>query len=170
MNWQDYVHSLWTERMIWIRQLVISIMLGLRDVAFVAQRAMRNSADFGRVIASVYGPAAGKRFEDFLTQYVLILSEVASTVKAGQNTDLVMQQWYKTVDDIADFLSQLNPYWRRDVTEPLLRAQVLLEFEYIQKLGKEQFAEGIESFDPAHGNAIKAAQLMIDGIKLQFGI
>lgn len=170
MDWQDHIHSLWIERMIWIRQLTISIMLGLRDVRFVAQRAIRNSADFGRIFVSLYGPEAGSRFENLLTQYVLILTEVASTVRAGQNTDLLMQQWYKMVDDIADFLSQLNPYWSRDTIETLVRDQARLEFELIQKLGNEQYADGIANFDPSNDNAIRAAQLMIRGIGLQFGL
>ena len=81
MGWQDATKSLWIERLIWVRQLLLGIMLGLRDVSYVIQRIHRNSAEFGQILGSVYGTENGEKFEQLLTQYITTLSEIASTLK-----------------------------------------------------------------------------------------
>ena len=167
MNLHEKIYNLWIDRLIWVRQLILSMMLGLRDVNVVAQRLTRNSSDFGQILGSIYGIDARERFNYLLTQYISTLSEVVSTIKAGQNIAPLMQNWYSIVDEIVDFLFQLNSYWVKDVIQSLIQRQLQLELEYAYKLNRGQFAEGVTNFDFAYDNAIKAAQIMLYGIKAQ---
>lgn len=169
MDWRDTINNLWIERLIWVRQFIVSIIMGLRDLQFVEQRIQRNSAEFGRLIGYLYGAEAGERFEDLLRQYILILSEVVSTIKAGQDIEPLMEQWYKTAEDIGAFLFQLNPYWQKEAVQALINDQLQLERDLAQELKREQFGEGIAAFDLAYNNALRAAQLMIYGIEMHSG-
>jgi hypothetical protein len=170
MNWEEYIENLWTERLVWVRQLILSIMLSLRDLNFVAERVQRNTAEFGQILGSVYGLEAGQKFEYLFNKYILILSEIVPTIKSGQNTDILMQQWLSVAEEIAEFLSQLNPYWDKSEIEALIRNQIQLEFDFASDLKKEKFEQGIANFDPAYDNARKAGQLMIDGTKMYLGL
>lgn len=164
MPLRDRVFSLWTERLIWVRQFIISIMMGLRDLSFVAQRTLRNSTEFGRIISNFFGFEAGQRFENLLVQWVLILSEFASTVKANGQTDLLMQKWNALADEIADFLFGINPYWDKVRVSSILYDQMKIEQDFIRLLNNEQYGEAVAQFDAAHDNALRASQLMFEGV------
>lgn len=170
MNWEQYVNDLWIERLIWIRQLILSVMLGLRDVSFVANRTERNSRELGQIIASVFGEEAGNTFTELLTKYRLKLTEIMTTIKSGQNTDILVEQWHGIAAETAEFLNMINPYWDKSVVERLIRDQSKLEFEFASELMKESYAQGIANFDPAYENARKAGQLMVYGIKKYLGL
>lgn len=168
MTWQETVNNLWIERLIWVRQLILGIILGLRDVGYVAQRLNRNSTEFGEILGSVYGPEAGNQFMNLLTQYISVLSEIVSTLKAGQDISLLLQQWEKTITDISAFLSQINPYWGQSTIYDLVKGQSQMELEFAEMLRDDKFSEAITNFDKSYDNAIYAARLMISGIENQF--
>lgn len=169
MDWEEYVTQKWDERLIWVRQLIISIMMGLRDLNFVAQRVQRNDAELGQILGSIYGLEAGQKFEHLLGEYIRILSEIVQTIKFGNNTDLLVQQWNSVAEEIAEFLSQLNPYWEKTVVKALINDEMKLEFEFASNLKNERFEQGIANFDPALDNARQAARLMLYGVKAHLG-
>ncbi len=170
MDWEEYITNLWTERLVWVRQLILSIMLNLRDVNFVAQRVQRNDVELGQILESVYGVEAGREFERLLGEYIRILSEVASTIKAGGKTDILEQRWREFIEEISDFLSQLNPYWQKSAVESLISDERDLEFNFASELKKEQYEQAISNFDVAYDKARQAARLMIYGLKMQLGL
>lgn len=169
MTWKEHTTNLWIERLVWVRQLILSILSGLRDLNFVAQRVQRNNAELGQILGSVYGLEAGKKFEDLLGDYIRILSEIASTIKSGQKTDLLIQHWGSIAEEIAEYLSHLNPHWEKSVVEALINDEIKLELNFASELKKEQYEQGIADFDPAFDKAHQAAQYMIYGIEMYLG-
>lgn len=170
MSWEESLTNLWTERLIWIRQLIISIMLRLRDVNFVEERVNRNSIELGQTLGNVYGAEAGQKFEALLRKYREMLQQIVATIKSGENADLIKEQWVSIAEEIADFLYQLNPYWEKSVVEDLIVDELNLEFSFATALKEEQFEQGVTIFDAAYDNARRAAQLMIYGIKMHLGL
>lgn len=169
MTWQETIYHLWIERLIWIRQLILGISIGLRDVSYVTQRLNRNSSELGEILGSVYGLDAGNQFTDLLTQYSATLSEIVSTLKSGQDVSLLLQQWDKIMVDIAAFLSQNNPFWSQSMVYDLIKRQSQLELEFAEALQKDQYPDAIVNFDKSYDNATYAARLMIYGIESQVG-
>lgn len=170
MTWQEALKSLWIERLIWVRQLLLGIILGLRDVRYVIQRIRRNSAEYGQILGNLYGFEMGRRFEYFITQYITTLSEIASTIKTGQDIQLLLQQWEQIIVDIANLLSQTNPYWTFDAIYALVKNQSQMELEFVTMLQNSQYSEAIMNFDKSYDNAMYAGDLMVYGIERQFGI
>lgn len=80
-----------------------------------------------------------------------------------------MQNWLSIVEEIADFLFQINPYWEKSAVESLIRNQLQLQYDLALQLKKENFQQGIANFDLGYDNARKAAQLTIYGIEDVFG-
>lgn len=170
MDWEEYVTQLWTERLVWVRQLIISQMLSLRDFPFVAQRLQRNDAELGQILGSVFGPEAGARFEQLLGEYIRNLNGVASTVKSGNDPDPLMQQWYGSAAEIGEFASQINPYWGKSAVESLIDDEIGLESDLLSGLKNDEFARVVANFDPAYDKALEAARFMIYGIKMYLGL
>lgn len=170
MNWEEYLNDIWIERLIWVRQLITSIMLNQRDLNLVAKRVERNATELGQILGDVYGEEAGKNFQNLLSKYIVTLSVVVTTIKSGENVDILMEQWLASAGEIAESLSQLNPYWDKSTVESLIRDQIQLEFDFASDLKKENFGQGIANFDVAYDNARKASRLMIDGIKMHLGL
>ena len=98
------------------------------------------------------------------------MTEILSTIKSGQKTDILLQQWQDIAAEIGEFLNSINPYWDKTAVTRLIRDQLKLEFEFATQLNKQNFQMGIENFDPAYDNARKAAQMMIYGIKKYMGL
>lgn len=165
MAWREQIRNLWIERMIWIRHYIISLMMGLRDLSFVATRVLRNGTDFARSLSRLYGPAAATQFENLLTRHILTLSEMASTMKMSGSMEVLKANWRISYSEFIDFANSINPYWDKSTWTEIIEDQVEIELDLLTKLYETKYAEGISNFDAAHDNALKMARAMIDGIE-----
>ncbi|HWR23555.1 MAG TPA: hypothetical protein VN366_08770 [Feifaniaceae bacterium] len=168
MDWRERIRNLWVERMVWTRHYIISLMMGLRDLSFVATRALRNGAEFGQVLAGLYGTHIGVRFENAFTQHVLILSELASTARTGADISVLEPAWTANAESMIGLLLEMNPNWVHEEWRTIIYDQFRIEVELIHQLKQDRYAEGIEQFDRAHDNALRIARKMVEEIELQF--
>lgn len=170
MDWRERMRNLWVERMVWMRHYIISLMMGLRDLSFVATRTLRNGKEVAGLLSQFYGEEVSDRAENILTQHILTLSELISMMKANENIDPMMPKWEEDKKNTLDFLLSLNPYWVEDDWKPIIEEQFALEMDLTQSLQKNQYEQGIAGFDLAHANAHRAASVMIEGIEKQFQV
>lgn len=168
MDWRDRIHNLWVERAVWMRHYSISVMMGLRDLSFVANRLLRNGTEIAKVISYFYGAETGNQVENVLTQNALLLSELASTVKYGGNIEPMAASWNAISSGILTVLLQANPYIDKAAWETYLNNHFRLQMDLVLNLSKGKYSEGITNFDLAYENATKIARSMIDGIEKQF--
>ena len=168
MEWQERIRNLWVERMVWIRHYIISLMMGLRDLSFVAMRALRNGTEFAELFSYFYNQQAVSLFENIMTQHILLLSELATTVKMENNIDMLQPRWAENANQFLNWLLNQNPHWAKDIWEPIIYDQFQLEVELLHQLKGNRYAEGIAQFDRAHANALRIAREMIEGLHRQF--
>lgn len=169
MDWRERIRSLWIERAVWIRHYIMSLMMGLKDLSYVATRAFRNGTEFGRIITQIYGIHIGVRFENILTQHLLLLSEIASTVRMGADISVLEPAWTANAESLVSLLLEINPAWTREGWQSIIYDKFRIQLEFVHHLSQSKYAEGIELFDRAHENARQIAQKMVDGIEQQFG-
>lgn len=108
--------QLWEQHVTWTRLFIISTVSNLVDLTFTAQRLLRNPADFANVLRKYYGADKAKKFEALLRNHLLIAAKLVNEAKAG-NTKAVSEaraNWYRNADNIAEFLSDINPYWDKN--------------------------------------------------------
>ena len=168
MDWQERMRNLWVERMVWIRHYIISLMMGLRDLSFVATRLLRNGIEISRLFSQFYGVEASVRVENLLTQHVLLLSELATMIKTEGSIDAMLPRWEEEKKNMIEFFLSLNPYFVEDEWKQIIEEQYAIEMDLIQSLQKAQYEQGIADFDLAHENARRIARTMIAGIEKQF--
>ena len=170
MDWRERIRNLWVERMVWIRHYIISLMMGLKDLSFVATRALRNGTELARVLGRFYGVESASHFENLLTQHILLLSELASTVKMGGNVSALQSRQSENASALLELILQTNPHWDRSDWQDMINEQLEIETNFLMMLNKDQYAEGIANFDLAHNNALRIAHTMIEEMEAQFGV
>lgn len=170
MDWRERIRSLWVERAIWMRHYIISLMMGLRDLSFIATRLLRNGTEIARVISHFYGTEVAIQLENLLTQNVLLLSELASTVKLGGDITPMQASWDAIAAELLALLLQSNPHIDKTMWETYVNDQFKLQMDLVLSLSKEKYAEGISNFDAAYENATKMARQMVEGIEAQFNL
>ncbi len=100
----------------------------------------------------------------------LIAAEFLDNSKKGNrdaaNAD--RNEWYKNADEIAYFLSRLNPYWSYPEWKDMMHHHLkLVEDEAVLRLtGK--YKEDIELYDTIEEQALQMADTMSKGLISQF--
>jgi len=164
------LRRLWVEHVMWTRSFIVSTAADLGDLDAVTKRLLQNPVDFSNVLKPLYGSQRAKRFEDLFTDHLLIAAQLVNAAKEG-NAGAVSEQrnkWYANAEDIARFLSEINPYWNRMDWQSMLFDHLrMTENEAVQFLTR-QYAASIDQYDSIQEQALKMADVMIFGIINQF--
>ncbi|HWR22024.1 MAG TPA: hypothetical protein VN366_00990 [Feifaniaceae bacterium] len=168
MSWQENIRLLWTDHLVWLRHFLISLMFRLRDLSYVMIRIMQNTIDFSGQLTPFYGLDNTKRYEALLAEHILLLAELASTIKIGFDISMQLSKMQKNADDTAALFSELNPYWTQAAWQAMLYTQYQLEEQLIRQINQDKFSASISIYDAMYQNALNMAAYMIDGITVQF--
>jgi hypothetical protein len=107
-----------------------------------------------------------------LTAHLTIAADLVNAAKAGntESVNTIRTKWYKNAEDIADFLSSINPYWSKNQWRNLLFDHLkLVENEATLRLNKD-YAKDIALYDAIEDESLMMADYMSDGIAKQFKI
>lgn len=170
MDWRERMRSLWVERMVWIRHCIISLMMGLRDFSFVFSRALRNGREIAGLLLQFYDGEVANQVENMLTQHLLVLSELATAVKAGNDITPMLPMWEGNKQAIFEQIVRYNPYADTEAWDKILNDQFNIEMSFLMHLKQGDYETGIADFDLAHYNALRTARTMIEGLEKQFNI
>ena len=164
------LNKLWIEHVLWTRAFLVSTAENLKDLDAVTKRLLRNPADFANELRPLYGSQAAARFEDLFREHLLIAAQLVNAAKAGDTkaADEQRDKWYANADEIADFLSRINPYWDAETWRIMLYNHLeMTENEAVQLL-TGQYAASIAQYDAIEDQALNMAAEMADGIMKQF--
>lgn len=161
---------LWIDHVAWTRSFIISDIASLEDKDYVLERLLRNQDDIGNSIKPYYGEEAGNKLSSLLREHILIAGKVVDAAKSGSKSDFEKynKSWYKNADDIADFLSSINPnYSNKTLKDMLHRHLQLLTDAVTARLNKDWKAD-IRAYDQGEDHIIRLADVLADGIIKQF--
>lgn len=169
INIINTMRTLWEQHGLWTRSFIVSKVMDLPDLQFVTERLLRNPADFADVLDPFYGEQS-KEFERLLREHLLIAAEFLDNSKKGDTdaANVDRNEWYKNADEIAYFLSRLNPYWSYPEWKDMMHHHLkLVEDEAVLRLtGK--YKEDIELYDTIEEQALQMADTMSKGLISQF--
>ncbi|HBD01749.1 MAG TPA: hypothetical protein DC053_24115, partial [Lachnoclostridium sp.] len=83
---------------------------------------LQNPKDFEEVLVSFYGQDTAAKFAELLTTHLTTANELVAAMKEG-NVDAASdaeKRWYENADQIATFLSNINPNWSVDDWQEML--------------------------------------------------
>ncbi len=168
----DTLRRLWMEHVLWTRSFIVSAVFGLPDLNMVTNRLLRNPADFADVLRPFYGEIKAARFKNLLTEHLQIAGDLVVAAKAGDSAkaDVKRREWYANADDIACFLSEINPYWNKKAWQTLLYDHLKMTEDEAGQMLKGQYDASIAQFDAIQEEALEMADYMAEGIFRQFGL
>jgi hypothetical protein len=161
---------LWLEHVNWTRMTITSIVFGLPDLPFVQERLLRNAIDLGNSLRPFYGDEIADRYTELIKEHLVLAAELVTAAVKG-DTEMAAEkekQWYRNADDIAEFLSSINPYLgEEEVRKMFYEHLALLKFEAVSMIQKN-YKAGVEVFDKIEAQALEMSDMIANAIVRQF--
>lgn len=162
--------KLWKDQAMWLRSFIVSDIASLADEADVTERLIQNQIEIGNSIKPYYGEEAGKKLGELLKEHILLTVEMTKSArnKYAEEFDKYRRLWNNNADEIADFLSEINPNLSKDK----VKAAFSKHLDYITK---QMFARldadwkaDIKAFDEGKEHVMDFSDALIEAIIKQF--
>mgnify|MGYP003812652949 CR=1 FL=1 len=170
MDLVNFFRMLWEQHITWTSNVMDAMIFELPFQEQVTQRLLRNAQDFANALMPFYGEDAAQEFANLFTQHITIAAEVIQATKA-QDTNAMNEassRWYQNADQIAAFLASLNPNWREEDWSAMLEDHLNLLNQRINNMVTQNYEEAINLYDDIELQALEMADVMAEGIYMQF--
>ncbi len=169
-NLRLQLHKLWQQHVYWTRMTIISMVFNLPDVNVVTDRLLRNPKDFEALLRPLYGDQIASRFADLFTSHLAIAAQLVKAAIAGDSRAVaeLERTWYANASEIASFLASINPYWSQEVWQAMLFEHLRLTKSEAVNMINKNYQASINVFDEIENQALRMADVMVDGIIRQF--
>jgi valyl-tRNA synthetase len=161
---------LWEEHVNWTRMTITSIVFNLPDLKYVQERLLRNATDMGNCLRPFYGDRLADRYAELIKEHLVLAAELVTAAAKGDEKGAAEKEreWYRNADDIAQFLSSINPYLDKEVIRSMFYTHLALtKFEAVSMIEKK-YKEDVAVFDKIEAEALEMADAISDGIIKQF--
>ena len=164
------LRKLWIDNTIWTGSYIMSAISGLPEQQRVLERLLKNQDDIGNAYKPYYGEAAGNKVAVLLREHIIIAGQLVEAAKTGNQPAAAKlnRQWHRNADDIARYLSKVNPYWNENVLKDMLYTHLkLINDQVVFRLKKDWDAE-IRAIDVNEEHMLHLADILSGGIAKQF--
>ncbi|MGE5527998.1 MAG: acetylglutamate kinase [Patescibacteria group bacterium] len=166
----NLMRMLWEQHAAWTRMTTISIAEGLADEELVTRRLLRNPADIAAVFRPLYGNEIAQKLNDLITTHLVLAAQLVKESKAGDTAAAAEteRRWYANGEEIAAFLSSINPYWSREEMTRMWREHLdLVKAQAVARLNKD-YAADIAFYDEGEQLLLRMADEFTAGLIRQF--
>lgn len=167
----DQMRELWDDHITYTRLAIVSFAGGLPDLAATQARLLQNQTDLGNAFKPFFGDAVGDHLTALLRVHILTSVDILKAAKAGDTTafNAAVATWYANANDIADFLSSLNPvHWPDADMRMMMKEHLDLTLKEASDRLQGKFADDIADFDQIHQQILGMADTLSDGIIDEF--
>lgn len=164
------LNTLWEQHVFWTRLFLISVAENLKDLNETEKRLLRNSVDIANIYRRYYGNSVAQRIQNLLTEHLKIGGDLIVALKNKDNLKAqeLDKKWHQNADEIAEFLSSINPYYNRQELQQMLYEHLALTTEEVKARLRGDYKTDIEAFDRVEKEALKMASYFTRGIWKQF--
>lgn len=161
---------LWMEHVNWTRMTIMGIVFGLPDLQVVQERLLRNATDLGNCLRPFYGDKIADRYAALIKEHLVLAAELVTAATKGDATTAAEaeKQWYRNADDIADFLSSINPYLNKEEVRKMFYTHLALTKQEAVYMLQKNYKADIEVFDKIEAQALEMSDMIAGGIVKQF--
>lgn len=172
LNLMNGLRKLWEQHVMWTRSFIISVAANLEDLQLVTERLLRNPVDFANVLKIYYGQEKADTFQHLFEEHLKIAATIVTSAKNGDTAavDENLKKWYDNADQIAYFLTSINPYWDEDEWKDLLYDHLKMTTDMAVARLSEEYAKDILIFEMIEEEALLMADVMSTGMIKQFEI
>lgn len=161
---------LWMEHVNWTRMVITSIVFNLPDVQFVEERLLRNATDLGNCLRPFYGDQIADRYTSLIHDHLTLAAELVTAAAKGDTVTAATKEkeWYKNADDIALFLSSINPYLSESEVKKMFYTHLDLTKQEAVYMIQKKYKEDIAVFDQIVMEALQMSDMIAEAIVKQF--
>lgn len=161
---------LWMEHVNWTRMTIISIVFSLPDLSFVQERLLRNATDLGNCLRPFYGDKVADHYTVLIKEHLLLAAELVTAATKGeaQKATEAEKQWYRNADDIAKFLSGINPYLGIEEVKQMFYMHLALTKNEAVYMIQKNYKADVEVFDKIEEQALEMSDMIAEAIVRQF--
>lgn len=148
---QAVLRDEWSRHLFWTRNVVLdNAKKDFRSKSFSEKAVANNTREIARTFRSFYGEATSDQLRTLLTKHYEAVRAYSDATVAGNalQQDSAMTQLTSNTDDIAAFLSKVNPYLSKGTVRDLFATLVDHHVTQITKIQTRDYA-GEEATWPA---------------------
>lgn len=166
----SYFRMLWSQHVYWSGAAILAIIHELPEKEIIIQRLLRNPVDFANALQVYYGEEEAQSFANLFTAHIQITAELVEAAKAGNDeaATAAEQRWMENVDQIAQFLISINPNWSLEDWNAMLDEHLMLFRDLAMEVLVGDYEESVNTFDEIEAQALEMADMMAEGIAMQF--
>lgn len=166
VDYRKEMIALWEEHVAWTRMAIISLTFDLPDIEFVTARLLQNATDMGNMFRKLYGEEAAKTYAHLIQEHLLLAADLVKASLAGdeQAAMTAEQKWYANADQIAAFLSSVNPYLPEDVVREMFYQHLDLTKQEAVFMINMDYQKDIEVYDKIEKQAREMADTITDAM------
>jgi hypothetical protein len=170
LDLMNEMRMLWEQHGAWTRMAIISIVFGLPDEEFVVNRLLKNPVDIANVLEPLYGRKIASTFNALLKDHLVIAAQLVKETKAGDNKSAKETEvkWYENANQLAVFLSHINPYWSSESWRAMFYRHLALVKAQAAAMLTKDYGAGINAYDKNEIELLEMADMMSEGIIKQF--
>ncbi|MBH0204091.1 MAG: hypothetical protein HP496_17790 [Nitrospira sp.] len=168
---QAVLRDEWSRHLFWIRNVVLdNAKNDLRSRDFAEKAVATNARDLARTFKPFYGEAASDRFHTLLTKhYDAVKTYSLGTVTGNpRQQDSAKVQLTANVDEIASFLSGVNPHLSKEAVRTLFADHVDHHVAQIKKFQDKDYAGEEEIWPAMEHHVYVIADTLTNAIAKQF--
>lgn len=140
--------SIWAKYAWNLLNYSISMNAGLPGTPQVESRLLKIAAALGDFIVPYYGITAGNDLGDKLAAIAKVGTQVVDAVKDGRNLEKFEYIWDELIEDLAEFLNELNPtQWPTVLVKEMFTNMVKTWSKAIVSRYNEEWNENDEALD-----------------------
>ena len=170
MALNNKMRNLWEQHSMWTRLLIISIIDGLRDTAYVQKRILQNPVDFGNLYKKYYGEKVGNEIADIIKEHLVIGEKIIKATRKGDKAtaEKYNKDWHKNADRWAAYFASINPHYNEQEMKTMLYKHLELVGDELEARAKGSYEKDVKEYDEAEEEALKMADYFTKGIERQF--
>lgn len=166
----NHFRMLWEQHVTWTRLVMMGIVHDLPETDLMVKRVLRNPVDFANALKPFYGEEVAQEFSNLLTEHLTIATELVKAAKAGDNDAMTDadRRWHENADQIAMLLGSINPYWSEEDWDAMMYEHLQLLSDNAADLLAGNYEDSINGYDDIERQALEMADMMAEGIAMQF--
>ncbi|MFJ5772382.1 hypothetical protein [Psychrobacillus sp. NPDC093180] len=170
VDFESMNRLLWLEHVNWTRMTITSIVFNLPDLPSVQERLLQNATDLGNCIRPFYGDQLADKYAELIKEHLVLAAELVTAAVKGETkkAEEKEKEWYRNADDIATFLSNINPFLTKvEVQRMFYMHLALTKYEAVCMIQKN-YKEDIKVFDQIEAEALEMSDMISHAIIRQF--
>ena len=169
-EFRSVMRLLWQQHISWARMVMVSLAYDLPDTDVVIARLLQNPVDMGDMLRPLYGDYIADQYTGLIKEHLTLAAELIKALLAGdvQGASAIEKSWYANGDQVAEFLSSINPYLSKQKFQEMFYSHLELTQKEAMAVINKDFEQDIATFDMIAMEAIAMADMISDAITQKY--